>query len=357
VLFPLLCSVWICGVLVRFLLAAAVFLLLLFCCSSVLSFGVSRRWVLAPSEQRFTLTGFPARACGPVFLFECYTFSTAGRSKGCFFIASCSVSVAQDTLPGLRWFRPSRRLGWHAPSSPAHRDFRYWFQQPTCLWGFCLPPDPVASQGLFFLLSHKGVRFTDFHVRFFSSQTKDFSALVLPPVIFLLASTFCHRVCSPRARRAFARARIRVPIFLPPDAVLLRWLSLLSSSACLVRDSRFPSHVKVFLLERAASASSLSLRELYCSEFLCGSLLGDIGIAWVVKSKDSMFHDSNHSSTVIFQIRPASIRWNTCEDINCSLSWFLLSMSLVVLLALFRVSAAVPYLISRVNSFVIAVRS
>jgi hypothetical protein len=83
-------------VLVQFLRATAVFLLLRFCCSSVLSFGVSRRWVLALSEQSFTLTSFSARACGPVFLFECYSFCTAGRSEGRFFIALCSVSVAQD---------------------------------------------------------------------------------------------------------------------------------------------------------------------------------------------------------------------------------------------------------------------
>jgi hypothetical protein len=115
-------SVWICEVLVRFLLAAAVFLLLLFCCSSVLSFGVSHRWVLAPSEQSFTLTGFPARACGPAFLFECYSFSTAGRSEGRFFIASCSVSVAQDPpsllLAFVDFVRPA---GWGG-ARPAGRD-------------------------------------------------------------------------------------------------------------------------------------------------------------------------------------------------------------------------------------------
>jgi hypothetical protein len=66
---------------------------------------------------------------------------------------------------------------------------------------------------------------------------------------------------------------------------------------------------------------------------------------------------SNRSLMVIFWTGPPAVRWNTCEDINCSLSWFLSLISRVVLLVPFRVSAAVPDSVPRADSCAIAVRS
>jgi hypothetical protein len=85
--------------------------------------------------------------------------------------------------------------------------------------------------------------------------------------------------------RAFARARIRVPRSLPPAAVLPRWFSLLSSSARLVRDSRFPSRQSarpaldfprcaacrsVFLVVRCRAARSRSGFVLRALSVVCG---------------------------------------------------------------------------------------
>jgi hypothetical protein len=73
--------------------------------------------------------------------------------------------------------------------------------------------------------------------------------------------------------------------------------------------------------------------------------------------KDLRFCGLNCSSVVVSQTRPPGVRWNACEDINCSSIQFLSLISLVILLAPIHVSAVFPSLVPRVNSLPIARRS
>jgi hypothetical protein len=79
--------------------------------------------------------------------------------------------------------------------------------------------------------------------------------------------------------------------------------------------------------------------------------------SWVLELKDSRIRGLNRTYTVIFRTRPPGVRWNNCEDINWVLIWFLSSISLVVLLAPFRVSAMVPSPVPSADSLRIASRS
>jgi hypothetical protein len=79
--------------------------------------------------------------------------------------------------------------------------------------------------------------------------------------------------------------------------------------------------------------------------------------SWVTGSKDSRFHGSNCTPAATSWTRSPVVWWNTCEDINCSLIRFLLSISHVVLLAPFRVSVVLPNPVPRADSSAIAVRS
>jgi hypothetical protein len=79
--------------------------------------------------------------------------------------------------------------------------------------------------------------------------------------------------------------------------------------------------------------------------------------SWATGSKSSRFYSLNCSLTVTSRTRPSGIRWNACEDISCSSARFLSSISHVVLLALFCVSAAVSNPVLKADSFAIAVWS
>jgi hypothetical protein len=79
--------------------------------------------------------------------------------------------------------------------------------------------------------------------------------------------------------------------------------------------------------------------------------------SWVTRPKDLRFCGSNRSPAVISRTRPPGVWWNAWEDIKCSLIRFLSSISHVVLLALFRVSAVIPNPVPRADSLSIARRS
>jgi hypothetical protein len=96
------------------------------------------------------------------------------------------------------------------------------------------------------------------------------------------------------------------------------------------------------------------IEDTFVCVFLCGSLHEHFH-SWVIGSKDSRFFGLNCSFVLIFQTCPPDVRWNACEDINCSSIQFLSSISLVVLLAPF--CAAIPSLVLRADSLPVARQS
>jgi hypothetical protein len=79
--------------------------------------------------------------------------------------------------------------------------------------------------------------------------------------------------------------------------------------------------------------------------------------SWVTGSKDSRFPSPNCTPAVISRTRTLVVRWNTCEDINCSSTRFLSSISHVVLLTSICVYTAVSNPVPRTDSFSIVVWS
>jgi hypothetical protein len=75
------------------------------------------------------------------------------------------------------------------------------------------------------------------------------------------------------------------------------------------------------------------------------------------RTKSSRICGLNRSPVVVFRTRPAGVRWNAWEEINCFWVEFLSSISHVFLLALFRVFVAVPSPVSNADSLSIARRS
>jgi hypothetical protein len=135
----------------------------------------------------------------------------------------------------------------------------------------------------------------------------------------------------------------------------------------LAEKSCFPWPGVPFLLKQFAvsrSTSVVSQPPLQILIFICYQLDCVWIVAgrnrysyWVTGLKDSRFRGSNFSSAVVFWTRPPSVRWNTCEDINYSSIRFLSSISLVVMLALLHVFAAVSNPVPKTDTFAIAVRS
>jgi hypothetical protein len=158
---------------------------------------------------------------------------------------------------------------------------------------------------------------------------------------------------------------------------LLIWSWIFISWSCSLFLSGFPHSVvrTDFLLVLSDSEASVSfssswieLVSLLCSSIGCHSSILLFWwcddscrwkplLSWVTGSKDSRLSSLNRSSTVISRTRPPGVRWNDYKDINCSLIWFLLSISHVFLLASFCVSTAIPNPVSRANRFSIAIRS